>query len=169
MLPDWVRLGSQPKFYAAARWEPCWIAVRTPITGRPPHRNRTCGLPAYGSHLGCLTAGLAAFRTRSGTCTRFPGTVSGTCGRQRRPVSPFTACASFCPPKPGRRPRDVISDNARGTESLQTCMGVFLSSGFLVCCRFFVGSGKGRSSSRRLRSGSRSARKVSRDRNASAA
>jgi len=35
--------------------------------------------------------------------------------------------------------------------------------------RFFVRSGKGRSSSRRLRSGSRSARKGSRDRNASAA
>jgi len=32
--------------------------------------------------------------------------------------------------------------------------------------RFFVRSGKGRSSSRRLRSGSRSARKGSRDRNA---
>src|SRR5258706_14285022 len=34
------------------------------------------------------------------------------------------------------------------------------------CWRFFVRSGKGRSSSRRLRSGSRSARKGSRDRNA---
>src|SRR6202048_978155 len=32
------------------------------------HQNRTCGFPAYGSHLGCLTAGLAAFRTRSGVC-----------------------------------------------------------------------------------------------------
>ncbi len=35
--------------------------------------------------------------------------------------------------------------------------------------QFFVRSGKGRSSSRRLRSGSRSARKGSRDRNASTA
>jgi hypothetical protein len=40
---------------------------------------------------------------------------------------------------------------------------------FLVFCRFFVRSGKGRSSSRRLRSGSRSARKGSRDRNGSKA
>jgi hypothetical protein len=38
---------------------------------------------------------------------------------------------------------------------------------FLVYRHFFVRSGKGPSSSRRLRSGSRSARKVSRDRNAS--
>ena len=34
----------------------------------PPAQIRTCSFPAYGSHLGCLTAGLAAFRTRSGTC-----------------------------------------------------------------------------------------------------
>src|SRR5271168_4747189 len=40
---------------------------------------------------------------------------------------------------------------------------------FSVYCQFFVRSGKGRSSSRRLRSGSRSARKGSRDRNASTA
>ena len=40
---------------------------------------------------------------------------------------------------------------------------------FSVYCQFFVRSGKGRSSSRRLRSGSRSARKGSRDRNASKA
>src|SRR5262249_22445435 len=29
-----------------------------------------------------------------------------------------------------------------GTDSSQTCMGVFLSSGCLVCCRFVVRSGK---------------------------
>src|SRR6202521_2444901 len=40
---------------------------------------------------------------------------------------------------------------------------------FSIYCRVFVRSGKGRSSSRRLRSGSRSARKGSRDRNASGA
>src|SRR5262249_46376862 len=34
----------------------------------PPAQNRTCSFPAYGSHLGCWTASLAAFRTRSGTC-----------------------------------------------------------------------------------------------------
>jgi hypothetical protein len=40
---------------------------------------------------------------------------------------------------------------------------------FAVCFQFFVRSGKGRSSSRRLRSGPRSARRGSRDRNASRA
>src|ERR1700686_3368083 len=40
---------------------------------------------------------------------------------------------------------------------------------FFGFSQFFVRSGKGRSSSRRLRSGSRSARKGSRDRNASEA
>src|SRR5262249_1472825 len=34
----------------------------------PPAQNRTCSFPASGSHLGCWTASLAAFRTRSGTC-----------------------------------------------------------------------------------------------------
>ena len=28
------------------------IAVGISITGRPPHRTGTCGIPAYGSHLG---------------------------------------------------------------------------------------------------------------------
>src|SRR5215472_8515794 len=40
---------------------------------------------------------------------------------------------------------------------------------FAVCFQFFVRSGKGGSSSRRLRSGPRSARRGSRDRNASRA
>jgi peptide/nickel transport system substrate-binding protein len=49
-------------------------------------------------------------------------------------------------------------------------MGLSLSSGcYWVCSQFFVRSGKGRSSSRRLRFSSRSARKGSRDRNASGA
>ena len=46
----------------------------------PPAQNRTCGFPAYGSHLGCLTAGLAAFRTRSGVCD----TLSRHCVRHVR-------------------------------------------------------------------------------------
>src|ERR1039458_3765078 len=43
----------------------------------PPAQNRTCGFPAYGSHLGCMTArlrSLAVCRTRSsasGTRSRF--------------------------------------------------------------------------------------------------
>ena len=57
---------------------------------------------------------------------------------------------------------------AAGGSRIRTCMGLFLSSGcFGLCCQFFVRSGKGRFSSRRLRSGSRSARKGSRDRNGS--
>src|SRR6516164_5278240 len=57
----------------------------------------------------------------------------------------------------------------RGTESLLTCMGVFLSSGFLVCCRFLVWSGKAvpRPVACDQVRGARG--KVSRDRNASAA
>jgi hypothetical protein len=37
----------------------------------PPAQNRTCGFPAYGSHLGCVTADccvLATCRTRSSAC-----------------------------------------------------------------------------------------------------
>ena len=45
-----------------------------------PAQNRTCSFPAYGSHLGCLTAGLAAFRTRSGACD----TLSRRCVRYVR-------------------------------------------------------------------------------------
>jgi len=56
-----------------------------------------------------------------------------------------------------------------GTDGSQTCMGLFLSRNlFLVFAGSLFGA-ESRSSSRRLRSGSRSARKVSRDRNASAA
>jgi hypothetical protein len=39
-----------PKYFAYR------IAVGTSITGRAPAQIRTCGFPAYGSHLGCLTA-----------------------------------------------------------------------------------------------------------------
>src|SRR6266576_2521041 len=37
------------------------------------HQNRTCGFPAYGSHLGCVTAkrSLATFRMRSSACDTF--------------------------------------------------------------------------------------------------
>src|SRR5206468_1855493 len=91
------------------------------------------------------------------------------------------------------RPISVHHRRSSPGSSQLTCMGLFLSRGFSCqgafpvkglfpvagqliadCClgfaeEFFVRSGKGRSSSRRLRSGSRSARKGSRDRNASAA
>ena len=80
--------------------------------------------------------------------------------RQRR------RCKRIAEPNP-RRSWEAVTPSRldqqpavlRGTESLLTCMGVFLSSGFLVGCRFFVGSRRGRSSSRRQRSASRSARK----------
>src|SRR5262249_37392299 len=62
----------------------------------PPAQNRTCSFPAYGSHLGCWTASLAAFRTRSAPVTRFPGTGSGTCGIGSR--SPWPP--PFAPPPP---------------------------------------------------------------------
>ena len=56
-----------------------------------------------------------------------------------------------------------------GTESLLTCMGLFLSSSFFGYYQFLVRSEETRSSSRRLRSGFASARKGSSDRNASRA
>src|SRR4029077_11935482 len=39
----------------------------------PPAQNRTCGFPAYGSHLGCVAAkrSLATFRMRSSACDTF--------------------------------------------------------------------------------------------------
>src|SRR6266487_2317612 len=41
------------------------------------HQNRTCGFPAYGSHLGCVTAKRATFRMRSSACD----TLSRLCAR----------------------------------------------------------------------------------------
>src|ERR1700680_2047072 len=65
------------------------------------------------------------------------------------------------------RPSPVV---VGGGSRIRTCMGLFpVKWVFSVYCQFFVRSGKGRSSSRRLRLGSRSARKGSRDRNASTA
>ena len=61
------------------------------------------------------------------------------------------------------------ASSRRGTESLRTCMGVFLSSGCLVCYRFLVWSGKAvpRPVACDQVRGARG--KVSRDRNASVA
>src|ERR1700741_1222378 len=53
--------------------------------------NRTCSFPAYGCHLGCLTAGLAAFRTRSGTCD----TLSRHCVRHVRHRSAFSLASAL--------------------------------------------------------------------------
>src|SRR5712692_3989486 len=39
------------------------------------HQNRTCGFPAYGSHLGCVTANLAV--CAPAPVSRFPGFASG--------------------------------------------------------------------------------------------
>jgi len=55
------------------------------------HQNRTCGFPAYGSHLGCLTAGLAAFRTRSGVCD----TLSRHCVRHVRHRFAFSLASAL--------------------------------------------------------------------------
>ena len=54
--------------------------------------NRTCSFPAYGSHLGCLTAGLAAFRTRSGACD----TLSRHCVRYVRHRFAFSLASALC-------------------------------------------------------------------------
>ena len=47
--------------------------------------------PAYGSHLGCLTAGLAAFRTRSGACD----TLSRRCVRHVRHRFAFSLASAL--------------------------------------------------------------------------
>jgi hypothetical protein len=58
----------------------------------PPAQNRTCSFPAYGSHLGCLTAGLAAVRTRSGSCD----TLSRPCVRHVRHRFAFSLASALC-------------------------------------------------------------------------
>ena len=64
----------------------------------PPAQNRTCGIPASGSHLGCWTAKrwLGAVRTRSSQGTRLPGSASGACWLV--PCSPWPP--PFAPPTP---------------------------------------------------------------------
>ena len=44
-------VGRQRRYGRALR-----VAVGTLIAERPPHRTVRCGIPAYGSHLGCVTA-----------------------------------------------------------------------------------------------------------------
>ena len=98
----------------------------------------------------------------------------------KRPGGPIATC---------RRPRHLLSPKAQAHGNDGPALGFLGNKGaprpkvrvtlvwgsscqavvFGFCCQFFVRSGKGRSSSRRLRSGSRSARKGSRDRNASGA
>src|SRR5436190_14214510 len=41
------------------------VAVGTCVSSHAPAQNRTCGFPAYGSHLGCVTANC---RMRSSAC-----------------------------------------------------------------------------------------------------
>jgi len=69
----------------------------------PPAQNRTCGFPAYGSHLGYLTAkrpSLLPVRDRA-RGTGFPGSASGACRAQSRSPRPL----SFAPPTPRTVPR----------------------------------------------------------------
>ena len=63
----------------------------------------------------------------------------------------------------------VFADNAPGSQFAPDLYGSFSVKWFFGLLPVPCSERKGRSSSRRLRSGSRSARKVSRDRNASAA
>src|SRR6516162_9991021 len=96
---------------------------------------------------------------RWGTPRLFAPTASPDAGRHhgsaREPDDPKSAL-----------PLRPSADRGDGS---QTCMGVFLSSGFLVCCRFLVWSGKAvpRPVACDQVRGARG--KVSRDRNASVA
>src|SRR5262249_31223334 len=63
------------------------------------HQNRTCGFPAYGSHLGCVTAKVAVYAPAR--LSREPGSGSSTCCAGA--YSPWPP--PFAPPTPLRRPR----------------------------------------------------------------
>ena len=64
----------------------------------PPAQNRTCGFPAYGSHLGCVTAQVAVYAPAP--VTREPGSESSTCFAGA--YSPWPP--PFAPPTPLRPP-----------------------------------------------------------------
>src|SRR6201993_5385214 len=64
---------------------------RDPHYWAPPAQIRTCSFPAYGSHLGCLTAGLATVRTRSGACD----TLSRPCVRHTRHRFAFSLASAL--------------------------------------------------------------------------
>src|ERR1700757_4634713 len=64
---------------------------RDPHYWAPPAQIRTCSFPAYGSHLGCLTAGLATVRTRSGACD----TLSRPCVRHVRHRFAFSLASAL--------------------------------------------------------------------------
>src|SRR5215467_15463222 len=57
----------------------------------PPAQNRTCSFPAYGSHLGSLTAGLVAVRTRSGASD----TLSRPCVRHVQHRFAFSSASAL--------------------------------------------------------------------------
>src|SRR5204863_5735587 len=83
--------------YAAAR------ALRAATLGRafhgtPPAQIRTCGFPAYGSCLGCVTAQVAVYAPAP--VTREPGSESSTCFAGA--YSPWPP--PFAPPTPLRPP-----------------------------------------------------------------
>ena len=65
---------------------------------RPPAQNRTCGFPAYGSRLGCVTAKVAVYAPAR--LSREPGSGSNTCCAGA--YSPWPP--SFAPPTPLRSP-----------------------------------------------------------------
>src|SRR5262249_60052961 len=64
----------------------------------PPAQIRTCGFPAYGSCLGCVTAQVAVYAPTP--LTRLPGSVPGTCFAGA--YSPWPP--PFAPPTPLRPP-----------------------------------------------------------------
>src|SRR6266508_533554 len=72
------------------------VAVGTRVSSRPPAQNRTCGFPAYGSHLGSKRQAVAA--CVPAPVTREPGAESSACFAG--PHSPWSA--PFAPPTPLR-------------------------------------------------------------------
>src|SRR4051794_748104 len=100
MAPCSPVVSDQPAFWHldAARGPSTPVAVGTCISGTPPAQIRTCGFPAYGSCLGCVTAQVAVYAPAP--VTREPGSESSTCFAGAH--SPWPP--PFAPPTPLRPP-----------------------------------------------------------------
>src|SRR5262249_42392032 len=83
---------------ALERGEGVVVAVGTCVSSHAPRTDRTCGFPAYGSPLGCMTAKVAVYAPAR--LSREPGSGSSTCCADA--YSPWPP--PFAPPTPLRSP-----------------------------------------------------------------
>ena len=106
-LSDILVMSASPSTPAVLRNErlprsPTTPAASTPVgtcvSSHAPRPIRTCGFPAYGSYLGCVTAQVAVYAPAP--VTREPGSESSTCFAGA--YSPWPP--PFAPPTPLRPP-----------------------------------------------------------------